>query len=552
MKKVLLSLLCVFAAVFSGFAEDASFTASALESGKWKLNDIFTFTFSKAGGQTEPTYNTSGKDIRLYASGTATLVAAEGYTIEKVVFNISTNGKKRLAPVTANSGTIASQAANDETVTWTGSESSVVFTVGEKANYGSDGASKAGQLCFSSVDITYSYLSETGKTDARLSYPKEEYIISLNDAENFEAPMLSNPNNIEGITYSYVANPDELVGVFSEEDGDLLLEKMEGTVVVTASFAGNDEYEAEEVSYTIIVSDVTTHEVIFDFTADYAEYGMTQFTSGSNYNEDNTTFGKEWIKATVNSHTRIWKEEGLRMYKSGVITFEAPEGINITELLLYHYCEDTEEAHNESDAKLTITNNVAEFSVSANESNWDAGTHHIAMAIVRYVVSSEEEIAIQEAFKSSTSAHFTMLNGNTEIKEAEIEHDPKGEAKLITLSHNYPHAKIYTKWTDAATLVEPSTPEAETMYYDVVEGFSEHTAPIEITKAGTLEYYAEVNGHQTGIQTLTVKDSTSTGIEAVEAQGAVELFDLQGRRVASPARGIFVGRQNGKSVKVRL
>ena len=61
---------------------------------------------------------------------------------------------ERLAPITASAGTIATQNSGDKEVTWTGSATSVTFTVGANATYGSAGTSKAGQLCFTSVDIT--------------------------------------------------------------------------------------------------------------------------------------------------------------------------------------------------------------------------------------------------------------------------------------------------------------------------------------------------------------------------------------------------------------
>ena len=74
--------------------------------------------------------------------------------MNKIVFTLSVQGLKRLAPITADNGDIDTQAAGDETVTWTGSATSVTFTVGAKADFGSDGSDKAGQLDFTSVDIT--------------------------------------------------------------------------------------------------------------------------------------------------------------------------------------------------------------------------------------------------------------------------------------------------------------------------------------------------------------------------------------------------------------
>ena len=133
-------------------ADVKTINAGALTNGV--LTDSpFTLTFAKNNGSTEPTYNSNG-DVRLYAKGTVT-VASAGGNMTKIVFNLSAQGKKRLAPITASVGTIATQSSGDETVTWTGDAASVTFTVGDKADYGSDGSGKAGQLCFSSVDITY-------------------------------------------------------------------------------------------------------------------------------------------------------------------------------------------------------------------------------------------------------------------------------------------------------------------------------------------------------------------------------------------------------------
>ena len=70
-----------------------------------------------------------------------------------IVFNISSQGQKRLTEITASTGSVAKQAKGDKTVSWTGSAKSVTFTVGAKAVYGSDGADSAGQFDFSSVVI---------------------------------------------------------------------------------------------------------------------------------------------------------------------------------------------------------------------------------------------------------------------------------------------------------------------------------------------------------------------------------------------------------------
>ena len=112
----------------------------------------YTITATKNSGSTAPTVNSNMKDCRVYAKGTVT-IATTGDAMTQIVFNLSSQGQKRLAPITADNGNVVAQQAGDKTVTWTGSSKSVTFTVGDKADFGSDGSSKAGQFDFSSIVI---------------------------------------------------------------------------------------------------------------------------------------------------------------------------------------------------------------------------------------------------------------------------------------------------------------------------------------------------------------------------------------------------------------
>lgn len=112
----------------------------------------YTITATKNSGSTAPTVNSNMKDCRVYPKGTVT-IATTGDAMTQIVFNLSSQGQKRLAPITADNGNVAAQQAGDKTVTWTGSSKSVTFTVGDKADFGSDGSSKAGQFDFSSIVI---------------------------------------------------------------------------------------------------------------------------------------------------------------------------------------------------------------------------------------------------------------------------------------------------------------------------------------------------------------------------------------------------------------
>ena len=112
----------------------------------------FTITAKKEKSSNKPTVNSGANDCRVYAKGSLTITTS-GDAMTSIVFNISSQGQKRLTDITVNTGTVTKQAKGDKTVTWTGSAKSVTFTVGEKAVYGSEGESKAGQFDFSSIVI---------------------------------------------------------------------------------------------------------------------------------------------------------------------------------------------------------------------------------------------------------------------------------------------------------------------------------------------------------------------------------------------------------------
>lgn len=115
------------------------------------VQDPFTVTLAKAEGTTAPAVNASKNDARVYAKGTVNVVT-KGENMTQIVFGLSAQGVKRLTKITASVGEVV-ESADSKTVTWTGAAKDVTFTVGEKADLGSDGAAKAGQLCFDNITV---------------------------------------------------------------------------------------------------------------------------------------------------------------------------------------------------------------------------------------------------------------------------------------------------------------------------------------------------------------------------------------------------------------
>ena len=169
MRKLL--TLLVMAVALTTFADTSTTYAignlSFNTSGETREASVDTYTIigAKLTSSINPAIYGEGTsaELRVYANGTVT-VSTTSTAFTRLVFNLSAQGKKRLPPITASVGTVATQSSGDETVTWTGSATSVTFTVGAKADYGSEGSSKAGQFCIQSFTVTTPSSSATVDT----------------------------------------------------------------------------------------------------------------------------------------------------------------------------------------------------------------------------------------------------------------------------------------------------------------------------------------------------------------------------------------------------
>ena len=111
----------------------------------------YTISASKASNpSSNPTVNSKANDFRTYAKNTFTVTSSKA-NITKIVFYISSNGKKRWADVTPDTGTTTVDKAT-YTTTWEGDAKKITFTVGDAATYGTE-SSKAGQFCIDKLVI---------------------------------------------------------------------------------------------------------------------------------------------------------------------------------------------------------------------------------------------------------------------------------------------------------------------------------------------------------------------------------------------------------------
>lgn len=154
MKKLLLSFLSFFACCLALVAQtEITWSAASdwetLEKGVSYTSGNYTISASKEAGSTNPTVNETYLDFRSYAKNQV-LVSNSQENIKKLVFHLSAQGKKRWTELSPSEGAVTHDKANG-VIIWEGDAQNIIFGVGEKAVYGTDGAKKAGQFAFSSV-----------------------------------------------------------------------------------------------------------------------------------------------------------------------------------------------------------------------------------------------------------------------------------------------------------------------------------------------------------------------------------------------------------------
>lgn len=185
---------------------------------------------------------------------------------------------------------------------------------------------------------SFTIVPDTGKESTALSFGKENdnKTFDLTIGDVFVAPTATLTPTVEGAKISYSSNKLEVATV-DASTGVVTLGTTEGTAVITASYAGNDKYEASTASYTInLTKPFEVEDGVFDFT-ESCDYG-SGLTPTNDNNAENVTSSK-WIAKNVSFETsggkgvRWWingSVNELRVYGNTKFKISVPKGNFIT------------------------------------------------------------------------------------------------------------------------------------------------------------------------------------------------------------------------------
>lgn len=281
MKKFLLSLAMVFGLVAYASAGTVSFTMDQAtltdpttdEYGNSTISgfsyDVITATLSKGSGNNEPSYNTSLKELRLYAGGICTISTTDGTSLENIVFTIpdgNGKGQTRLAAITADSGEVVLDNTA-WTVTWSGSASEVTFTVGDKSDWGTE-TGKAGRLVVSQMEVTTAG-EGIERSAAPVISPEDEYfgedgvLVSIAAAEGAKIYYTldgSNPTESSDLYTAPIAlAATTTVKAIAVEEGKSASAVAEKTYTLrTGEFAMTDVITTASVGANLTVGGIVT------------------------------------------------------------------------------------------------------------------------------------------------------------------------------------------------------------------------------------------------------------------------------------------------------
>lgn len=342
MNKLLRYLLLICVVVLCGgasYGETATlrFTKACRGSGTDSQNNTWTITsdskesvFDKEKGIH---YGTSSAAVSFIKATTSSFV---GTMISKIVVNASAAGAgspKVSCKVGGEAfGGEQSLGTANAAYTFTGMAKGDIEVVVSKKS-----TKKA--LYLLSVEVTY---VKSSKEFTTLSFGEglngKTYNCTVGDA--FAAPTATLTPAVEGAKITYSSDKPEVATV-DASTGAVTLGTTEGTAVITASYAGNDRYEASKASYTInLTKPFEVEDGVFDFTEPEAYgYKTPALGSATNLEVGDNIIARNVIitvKKNGSTPTRFWNNNSgkldFRVYKNAVLNIAVPEGYVITDI----------------------------------------------------------------------------------------------------------------------------------------------------------------------------------------------------------------------------
>lgn len=564
MNKLLRYLLLICVVVLCGgasYGETATlkFTKACRGSGTDSQNNTWTITsdskesvFDKEKGIH---YGTSSAAVSFIKATTSSFV---GTMISKIVVNASAAdaGSPKVSCKVGGEafGGEHSLGTANAAYTFTGMAKGDIEVVVSKKS-----TKKA--LYLLSVEVTY---VKSSKEFTTLSFGEglngKTYNCTVGDT--FDAPTATLTPAVEGAKITYSSSKPEVAKV-DASTGAVTLGTTEGTALITASYAGNDKYEASKASYTInLIKPFEVEDGVFDFTEPEAYgYKTPALGSATNLEVGDKIIARNVIitvKKNGSTPTRFWNNNSgkldFRVYKNAVLNIAVPEGYVITDITALVENANKkfgEVGKNSVDISFTTGINFTKMVVTYGKiKSVTPTTNGYATFACSYPVNYRENrlkaytIKVDEDNKKVAYTEFTGVV-------------PAGKAVLVcgTEGQKYELTPATEKADAAFTTdlkVSDGTVKSDgTNFYgfttkDGVSGFVRVAKDVAVplgkgylrltgnTAAAPVFYSINIGGGTTGIGQVEVEKATENGA----------IYNLAGQRVDASYKGVVI--KNGK------
>lgn len=278
---------------------------------------------------------TSGKSMTLTVKGYQ-------YAVKQIKLKLRRNSGGGAGTLDVKIGTtsVLNQTLSKNSLTSTYTE--YAYDLTKSGNEGEDIVITLKASANSLYCNSFTIVPKTGKESTALSFGKENdnKTFDLTVGDTFAAPTATLTPAVEGAKITYSSDKPEVATV-DASTGAVTLGTTEGTAVITASYAGNDKYEASTISYTInLTKPFEVEDGVFDFTEPEAYgYKTPALASATNLEVGDKIIARNVIitvKKNGSTPTRFWNNNSgkldFRVYKNAVLNIAVPEGYVITDI----------------------------------------------------------------------------------------------------------------------------------------------------------------------------------------------------------------------------
>ena len=422
----------------------------------------------------------------------------------------------------------------------------------------------------------YKFLDEeTPDQTPELKFMYKGYCVNNDGVEvNWNATELPTLESPEGLELKF-SSSDSSVAEINETTGEITLKDVDGeTIISVTSTAVPGTWAEGYAEYTLKVNDRDNMSYTFDFIK--FEYNMVRSTNGA-YNEDGAVLANE-EDIVINNYkngsfgTRLHTTDGLKFYSGSPYIVLSSMYHNLDEVILNPENYYSAEKQDDGSWKISFSGSI---SGSAKPQDYP-----LKGITVKYSPKPESDIELFEGtenYEQSGSVDNDQRSITLSSLEDQVRvfiHLPEGSNAVpyYRVVDIEPNVKDPGKGGGQQSGGEDSMGGGEGPYrirraaqdwtqadvYDCINSGDDgkYYALLDNETKGTLQvYFKNEDGSTTAPvnYSFVVNREIPTGVETiVVGEGEVIYFDLNGRRVLNPDKGIFIKVEAGKVSKVIL